>query len=235
MAGASSVKEIILMNNSGGIYGDTGFFGFCPGGRTRGGLVAALFAATLFVLPACAFGADGLDTGTPALSDIVTAIQRQSHDSDGSDFSVQARQRFPWFVSLGVYFPTFNVSGVSNSIGGEAAFGYRFPTDNFDFRISVRGQEFGITDAFGNNSTIDVTELSLDALYRVQGFYIGPGFSFGSVTGTTDGFTETGQNQVVFQLTAGYDISTRVFIEARWQTADVDAYDGISASVGLRF
>jgi len=175
----------------------------------------AIIVGTLS-LPAFASASDN----TPIVPDLNLDAQRhrRERDYDPTDFGVEARQRFPFFVSLGAYFPTFSGDGTSNSTGAELAFGYRFPTDNLDFRVSVRGQEFNITDSFGNQSTIDVSEFSFDALFRLQQFYAGPGISFGSVTGTTNGFSVSGSNQTVFSLTAGYD-----------------TYKGISLNFGLRF
>lgn len=161
---------------------------------------------------------------------------RHRHDSDNApDFSTEARQRLPWFVSLGAFFPDFSGDNTSNSVGTEVAVGYRFAVDNADFRVSARGMEYDITDAFLNQSTIDVSEISFEVFYRLDAFYIGPGISFGSVTGTTDGFTFSGQNQTIWSLAAGYDITPRIFVEARWQTADVDAYKGYSINFGYRF
>ena len=187
----------------------------------------------VLALPALAIASDST-TGVPDIG-FDTQRHHRDQDYDPSDYGTEARQRFPFFVSIGAYFPTFTGDGTSNNPGAELAFGYRFATDNFDFRISGRGQEYNITDSFGNQSTIDVSMLSFDALFRAQQFYGGPGISFGSVTGTTQGFTFSGQNETVFSLTAGYDISQRVFVEARWQTADVDAYKGWSINVGLHF
>lgn len=194
-------------------------------------MAAIALGACLLALPSAALADDNSAGVSPANID----LQRHHRDDETPDFSTQARRRFPWFVTIGVYFPTFSGDGTTNNVGGELAIGYRYATDNFDFRVSARGQAFGISDQFGNNSTINVSELSFDALFRAQQFYFGPGLSFGSVTGTTNGFTVSGQDQTVFQLTAGYDISERIFVEARWQTADVDAYKGISGNFGYRF
>jgi len=198
----------------------------------RRGLYLAVGVLVL-AIPAGAFGSD--DSSTSPSATVPSQWRHVTSSDNAADFSVEGRQRFPWFVSLGGYFPDFTGDNTSNSVGAEIAFGYRFPTDQFDFRASVRGQEFDITDAFFNQSTIDVSEFSLDALFRVEAFYIGPGISFGSVTGTTNGFTVNGQSQTVWSVTAGYDITPRVFVEARWQTADVDAYKGYSLNVGYRF
>ncbi len=200
--------------------------------RMNGSLVAKagcpLILAAALAVPAHAAG------GLTLVPSIPSVMQR--HHSDSSpDFSTEARQRFPWFVSLGLYVPSFTGDNTSNSAGAEIAVGYRYATDIADYRISVRGQEYSITDAFFNQSTIDVSEVAFDALFRFEGLYAGPGIALGSVTGTTNGFTFSGANQTVFSATLGYDISPRLFIEARYQMAGVDAYKGYSLNLGYRF
>ena len=192
---------------------------------------AVTVAVVALALPAFASTTDNTAAAT------VTSSKKQPHhhEADATDFSVVARQQYPFFVSLGAYFPTFTGDGTDNKVGAEVAVGYRFPIEGADFRVSVRGQAFDITDSFGQQSTINVSELSFDAFFRAQQFYFGPGISFGSVTGTTNGFTFDGQDQTVFSLTAGFDFSPRMFAEARWQTADVDAYKGVSINFGYRF
>ena len=196
---------------------------------------ASSLALVLSVVALPAF-ANASDSNSTSVDSTIT-LQRHHRDQDvdPTDFSTEARQRFPFFVSIGGYFPTFTGDGTSNSVGAELAFGYRFPTDNLDFRISGRGQQFNISDNSGNQATINVSELSFDALFRFQQFYVGPGISFGSVTGTTQGFTFSGTSETVFSLTAGYDFTQRIFGEVRWQTANTDAYKGISANIGFRF
>lgn len=196
--------------------------------RKAAGLLALGVAAV--ILPASA----NAEVSLGMVPSIPTLIQRH-HDDTGPDFSTLARQKLPWFVSLGVYFPTFTGDGTSNSVGSEVAVGYRYAIDNADFRISARGQMFNITDGFGNQSNINVSEVAIDALYRVDALYFGPGIAFGSVTGTTDGFTVSGTDETVFTATLGYDFTTRLFVEARYQYASVDAYKGYSINLGLRF
>ena len=188
--------------------------------------VLALFG----VLGAPNATAADISLAVPGISSLI-----QKHYDQSQDYSIEARQKLPWFASLGVYLPGFTGDNTANSAGAEIAFGYRFCTDYADFRVSARGQMYSITDAYYNQSDINVSELAFDALFRAEGLYAGPGIAFGSVTGTTNGFTFSGQNQTVFTATVGYDINPRIFVEVRYQTADVDAYKGYSLNFGYRF
>ncbi len=192
-------------------------------------VVMAASLATV-ALPTSGFAADsGL---VPSMSTKLT----QRHSSNSSDdFSTDARQRYPWFVSLGAYFPNFSDDGVNTNTGVELAVGYRFVTDPADIRISARGQNFNINDGMGDNATISVSQLDIDALFRFGAVYFGPGVGFGNISGTSGGFTFSGDSATLWALTLGYDFTPRLFGEARWQTADVDGYKGYSVSVGYRF
>jgi len=188
------------------------------------------FAFAAFVIPSSAQAEVSLNM----VPSIPSLIQRH-HDDAKPDFSTTARQRLPWFASIGVYFPTFTGDGTSNNVGSDVAVGYRYALDNADIRVSLRGQEYNISDNFGNQATIDATEVAFDALYRVDALYFGPGIAFGSVTGTSGGFTISGSDATLFTATLGYDFTSRFFVEARYQYANVDAYKGYSINFGLRF
>ena len=199
--------------------------------RSWGKPVAALaLGLSAFLIPASAQAEVSLNM----VPSIPSLIQRH-HDDSKPDFSAAARQRLPWFVSVGVYFPTFTGDGTSNNVGSDVAVGYRYALDNADIRVSLRGQEYNISDNFGDQATIDATEVAFDALYRVEGLYFGPGIAFGSVTGTSGGFTISGSDATLFTATLGYDFTSRFFVEARYQYANIDAYKGYSINFGLRF
>ena len=187
-------------------------------------------AVSAFVIPASAKAEVSLNM----VPTIPSLIQRH-HDDAKPDFSTAARQRLPWFVSVGVYFPTFTGDGTSNNVGSDVAVGYRYALDNADIRVSLRGQTFDISDNFGDQATINASEVAFDALYRVDALYFGPGIAFGSVTGTSGGFTISGADATLFTATLGYDFTSRFFVEARYQYASVDLYKGYSINLGLRF
>ena len=159
----------------------------------------------------------------------VTASARDDHD-----FSEQARKRVPFTYAVANYIPIVG-RGSSASLGTDFWASCRLPVGSFDFRINSHGQSFSFTEDGGDSSLITVESTGVDVLYRMHAIYAGPGMSLVSQTANSFFFPFSKPSQAVFGLTAGYDVTKRVFVEAEWQALGEDPYRHASVSLGYRF
>jgi len=187
-----------------------------------------VLGAAILVLPTTTWASDESVPVAPSLAISAQRVQRTT------DYSADARKKLPWFATASVYIPNFSVSGVSSDTGFEGAIGYLFPTDSGDFRVSARGQSFGISGG-GTNATVSISLITFEYLFRFQGFSIGPGVNFGSAQVSNDFGTINTSTQTIWSVAAGYDFTPRWFVEGRWQTASEDGYKGYSIGIGYRF
>ncbi|MDR3688969.1 MAG: hypothetical protein P4L46_06285 [Fimbriimonas sp.] len=171
------------------------------------------------------------DNSVPLTPSLVAPVQR-THSNTDQD--ADARKRLPWFATASIYFPTFNVGGISSDTGFEGAIGYIFPVDSGDVRVSARGQSYGVSGG-GASATVSISAITFEYLFRFEGFSVGPGISFGSAQVSNDFGTVNTDTQAIFSVAADYDINRRWFAEARWQTASEDGYRAFSVGLGYRF
>jgi hypothetical protein len=107
----------------------------------------------------------------------------------------------------------------------------------------LRGYDALSTDPAGNIINAYSGLISFDLLLRANRFYVGPGIARGAMSFTYDGqrdqeyqnFSLGGPSATVYSLTAGYDLTSRMFVETRWQNSSESLYNGISIVLGLRF
>ncbi len=159
----------------------------------------------------------------------------QQSDSKNPNFSVEARKRLPWAVSVGLYEPTFSFQGISSGAGATVAISYRLALESFDVKLFSRGSTCSIS-AGGSSADISTSEIGLEALFRMNQIYAGLGYGFSrgdlSVTGTQ--LAEI-KSSTILSVIAGYDFSPRFYGEFRWQTSSNDLYRAFSLSAGYRF
>jgi hypothetical protein len=169
--------------------------------------------------------------------------------------SLTDRMQNPWFVSIGTFAgnselgTVFDASSQYSSCGGvpmsspdialfesmglELGMGYEAALAPVDLRFSGRVETFGPT----NNNELGRPHsiFGVDALFRSNQLYFGPGVGVGYASARTSGLTFQGAPTQVFSAVVGYDASATAFAEARLQTAPVNDYKVASVSFGLRF
>jgi len=99
------------------------------------------------------------------------------------------------------------------------------------------------TDQSGNINNNYFGMLAVDGFARYKAFYVGPGIAWGKMSNVNSGQSAFplnslqvgGPSSTVTSFTIGYDFSSIGFVEARLQSSKVDAYDGFSQSLGIRF
>lgn len=224
-------------------------------------LIAARIACPLGLLAAtvCAMsqtpstaaisaGAKSLDEGlfvTNLTANEAAGKKQKHHDHDDSPWSASARNRVPWFFSIGPYFSDKSVGFVdsagnafseSGQVGVEVALGVRYAFEMGEVRLVTRGSvnNWNISNG-GGSFTVSTSDVELDALFRAQGFYIGPGLDILTATASSGGFTATSNTVAAVSGTIGYDFTSRLFVEAHWHESGTPALSGGSLSVGYRF
>lgn len=168
--------------------------------------------------------------------------------------TVDQRVKNPWIFSLGsftdgqelgsAFAPTYFNSYCNGqpmvqpdlafleACGVELSFGYQLASHPVDLRFSERYQTFGWTNNFGLGSPRSI--LGVDALFRYDMVYFGPGIGMGYVS-TANGFTFQGAPKQVLSAVVGCDVSRSAFAEARLQTGSSEQFRAASVSFGLRF
>lgn len=211
--------------------------------------------------PALASSADSSDPAKPSVAPATTTSApattqhrgwgRMGPPPGGDPFSVENRSRIPWFFTVGAYFPNGTVpvfsegeegtQNVSGNVGTDFSLGFRFPFQNGEGRVAIRGSEFnygssGGNFGFGDSRNCSITEFDVDVLGRIKGFYAGIGAAFMNATLSSDFGSVTDNNtEVALAYTVGYDITPRWFIEGRAHYTGVPFYSGESLSIGYRF
>ena len=192
-----------------------------------------ILLVTAIVFGCVSFGGKAL-AADATLPFTPTGIIAKQQTYTNPDFSVENRKKIPYSISVGGYFPSFDIGGISKQTGYDIGFSYSYTYDNFDLRSTSRSQYFVVSGG-GNSGTVNLATTTIDILFRSQQFYFGPGVGLASATISDNFGTFTGATILIYSATIGYDVTRRLFVEARYQTASEDLFKGYSLSVGYRF
>jgi len=188
------------------------------------GLLAGVVAAQAQIAPAASLVTlDRFTVTAPTLA----PVQKTSTNAE--------RSRTPWSAWVGIYIPNFDTPGLSKNVGAELGIGYTFMLDAVDLRLSARGQGFRISDDQGNDADVSLSVWGVDAFLHSNQIYYGIGIGVGDSQVSSGGVTFNGDTTAIYSVMVGYDFSPRTFLEARYQTADLEGYRGFSLSYGYRF
>lgn len=158
----------------------------------------------------------------------------QAIATNDHDFSPEARRKVRYAYAFGGYIPTV-AGGFTGAIGTDFWSSYRYPVGTWDLRTGGHGQTFVQSDPAGSESRGSISTQEFDALYRLNAFYFGPGISFVSEETNPIFFPFSHPWETMGTFTAGFDFTTRFFVEAVYQFLGQDPYKGVSIGVGYRF
>jgi hypothetical protein len=153
--------------------------------------------------------------------------------------SATAQQTKPIGLSarIGAYFPTYSLSGVSKDTGIAYGLSYAvYKASNY----TVEAEYFGNTHkakSAGVSRNLNNWAFSAVGYYNVpmQPYYVGLGLGFGKTNLNLPGVNVNTNTQFVYTLIGGYNFTSTVFGEVRYQGSSENTLRGFTVLAGYRF
>jgi hypothetical protein len=145
----------------------------------------------------------------------------------------------PWKVDLGVYFPTTDINGADEKVGGTFGLGYTFLRlqNTYDLEVELRGNAYTL-DFAGGDVDVSLSQLFVNGYYRTaeNPLFFGVGLGFGQGEAKLGNVTFTDDDTYfVYNLSVGYRFQPNVYGTVRYQGGSEDTFRGFSVGVGYRF